>query len=278
MRPGADSENGNSAEANLAKSLNMMAKLPTIVAAVQRLRRGDKPIPPNPEIGFAENFLYMCFGSVPEPEVARCLEVSLVLYAEHGFNASTFTTRVIASTLSDIYSSVVGAIGALKGPLHGGANEAVMAVFKEIGDPDRAAAWLQDALAARRKIMGFGHRVYKHGDSRVPTMYSALVELAAKRDGKRLMAIYENLAGGMMTFRGIHPNLDYVTGPAYYLMGLDIPMFTPIFVISRITGWTAHVMEQLAANSLIRPLSSYVGKEQRSVPPKDKRGRTEPTT
>ena len=259
-------EDDGSLEANVAKSLDLMAKLPTIVAAEQRRRRGEAPIPPDPELGFVENFFHMCFGSVPSLEVLRSFEISLILYAEHSFNASTFVARVITSTLSDIYSAVTGAIGALKGPLHGGANEAVMAMFLEIGDPARAASWLDEALASKRKIMGFGHRVYKHGDSRVPTMHAALVELAAQLEGERLLALYENLASAMRERRGIHPNLDYPTGPAYHLMGFDIPMFTPIFVMSRITGWTAHVMEQLAANSLIRPLSAYVGPQQRAVP------------
>ncbi|MCU1489553.1 MAG: hypothetical protein JWM85_958 [Acidimicrobiaceae bacterium] len=258
-------EDDQSAEAMLAASLSMMAKIPTVIAAEQRRRRGEKPIPPDPSLGFAENFFAMAFGSIPEPEIVRAFEVSLILYAEHSFNASTFTARVITSTMSDIYSAVVGAIGALKGPLHGGANEAVMAMFEEIGDPDRAAQWLSESLSSKRKIMGFGHRVYKNGDSRVPTMYEALVDLAGRLHGERLLALYRNLAGAMLEAKGIHPNLDYPTGPAYALMGFDIPTFTPIFVMSRITGWTAHVIEQAGANSLIRPLSKYVGPAQRSL-------------
>ncbi|MCU1494306.1 MAG: citrate synthase [Acidimicrobiaceae bacterium] len=260
------SEDDPSFESNLAKSLDMMAKLPTIVAAEQRRRRREQPIEPDPSLSFAENFFQMCFGAVPEADVVRTFEVSLILYAEHSFNASTFTARVITSTLSDIYSAVTGAIGALKGPLHGGANEAVMAMLAEIDDPELAAGWLSEALATKRKVMGFGHRVYKHGDSRVPTMRQALEQLAKLRGAERLMSLYANLEQAMIESKGIHPNLDYPTGPAYHLMGFDIPTFTPIFVMSRITGWTAHVMEQLAANSLIRPLSAYVGPEQRSTP------------
>jgi len=259
-------EDDASVEANLEKSLDLMAKLPAIVAAEQRRRRGERPIGADPELSLSENFFHMCFGSVPKPEVVRCFEISLILYAEHSFNASTFAARVITSTLSDLYSSVVGAIGALKGPLHGGANEAVMAMLGEIGDPERAEVWLADALASKRKIMGFGHRVYKQGDSRVPTMESALVALASDLDASQLMELYERLARAMLETKGIHPNLDYPTGPAYHLMGFDIPTFTPIFVMSRITGWTAHIMEQLAQNALIRPLSLYVGPGQRSVP------------
>jgi len=259
-------EDDASVESNLVKSLDMMAKLPTVVAAEQRRRRGEAPIPPDPGLGYAANFFRMCFGAVPEPEVVRCFEISLVLYAEHSFNASTFTARVVTSTLSDIYSAVTAAIGALKGPLHGGANEAVMAMFAEIEDPARAESWLDEALASKRKIMGFGHRVYKHGDSRVPTMRAAFEQMAAIRDGARLVSLYENLEAAMFAAKGIHPNLDYPTGPAYHLMGFDVPTFTPIFVMSRITGWTAHVMEQLSANALIRPLSSYVGQPERRLP------------
>ncbi|MYX40582.1 bifunctional 2-methylcitrate synthase/citrate synthase, partial [Streptomyces sp. SID89] len=157
-------EDDGSPAANRAKSLTLLAKLPTVVATDQRRRRGLEPIPPDPTLGYAENFFHMCFGSVPDPDVVRCFEISLVLYAEHSFNASTFTARVVTSTLSDLYSAVTAAIGALKGPLHGGANEAVMHMLLEIGDPRHAEAWLDEALASKRKIMGFGHRVYKHGD------------------------------------------------------------------------------------------------------------------
>ncbi|HLI42262.1 MAG TPA: citrate/2-methylcitrate synthase, partial [Streptosporangiaceae bacterium] len=206
------------------------------------------------------------FGEIPEPQVARAFETSLILYAEHSFNASTFTARVVASTLSDAYSAVTAAIGALKGPLHGGANEAVMDMMAEIGTPDRAERWLEEALAARRTIMGFGHRVYKHGDSRVPTMRAALGEIAALRGGEDLLGIYEALAKGMLRAKGLHPNLDYPAGPAYHLIGFDTPMFTPIFVTARITGWTAHIAEQLSARVLIRPLAAYTGPAERHLP------------
>jgi citrate synthase len=211
----------------------------------------------------------MCFGEVPEPEIVRALDVSLILYAEHRFNASTFTARVVTSTLSDIYSAVTAAIGALKGPLHGGANEAVMEMMIEIGDPALAAGWLRDALASKRTVMGFGHRVYKRGDSRVPTMKAALLEVAALRDGERWVRMYEELERAMIELKGIHPNLDFPAGPTYHLMGFDIPMFTPIFVMSRITGWTAHVIEQMESNALIRPLSLYAGPGQRPVPARE---------
>ncbi len=223
------------------------------------------PIAPHSHLGFAENFLHMCFGQVPAPELVKAFEISLILYAEHSFNASTFAARVVTSTLSDIYSAVTAAIGALKGRLHGGANEAVMHNMLEIGDPDRAEQWLRNKLAAKEKVMGFGHRVYKHGDSRVPTMKRAFLDIAAATGGPQWVRMYEILERTMDKATGIKPNLDFPTGPAYYLLGFDIEVFTPIFVVSRITGWTAHIIEQGESNSLIRPLSEYVGVPQRSV-------------
>ncbi|MEU6126291.1 bifunctional 2-methylcitrate synthase/citrate synthase [Streptomyces sp. NPDC047123] len=255
--------------ANRTKSLRLLARLPTVVAADQRRRRGLAPVPPDPGLGYAENFFAMCFGEVPDPAVVRCFETSLVLYAEHSFNASTFTARVVTSTLSDLYSAVTAAIGALKGPLHGGANEAVMHMLDEIGDPAAAGRWLDEALAARRRIMGFGHRVYRNGDSRVPVMQDALDRLVARAgapDVTRLATLHAALRHAMADRTGIHPNLDCPAGLAYHLMGFDIPVFTPIFVMSRITGWTAHITEQLAHNALIRPLASYAGPDQRAVP------------
>jgi citrate synthase len=260
-------EDDNAPAANYEKSLSLMARLPSVVAYDHRRRKGLPRIAPDPSLGFSENFFHMCFGKVPEPEVVKCFEISLILYAEHSFNASTFTARVIVSSLSDLYSAVTGAIGSLKGPLHGGANEAVMEMMLEIGDPDRAEAWMRDALARKKKVMGFGHRVYKHGDSRVPTMKEAFLRMAKLKNGDKWVAMYETLEKIMVGEKGIYPNLDFPTGPAYYLMGFDIPMYTPIFVTSRITGWTAHIIEQLGANSLIRPLSAYSGPEQRAVIP-----------
>ncbi|OBJ84576.1 bifunctional 2-methylcitrate synthase/citrate synthase [Mycobacterium sp. 1245852.3] len=258
-------EDDSSPSANYGKALRMFALLPTIVAADMRRRRGLDPIAPHSHMNYAQNFLHMCFGDVPEQVVVDAFEQSMVLYAEHSFNASTFAARVVTSTQSDIYSAVTAAIGALKGPLHGGANEAVMHDMLDIGTPERAAEWLRGKLAGKDKIMGFGHRVYKNGDSRVPTMKEALKRVAAARDGQKWLDIYEALEKGMAEANGIKPNLDFPTGPAYYLMGFDIGMFTPIFVMSRITGWTAHIIEQTASNALIRPLSEYVGPPQRAL-------------
>ncbi|MFJ3876380.1 bifunctional 2-methylcitrate synthase/citrate synthase [Streptomyces sp. NPDC090077] len=254
---------------HLAKSLGLLARLPVVVAADHRRRLGQDPVRPDPELGYAENFFHMCFGTVPAPEVVRCFEISLILYAEHSFNASTFTARVVTSTLSDLYSAVTAAIGALKGPLHGGANEAVMHMLREIGDPEQASDWLDRALADKRKIMGFGHRVYRHGDSRVPIMQEAtdrLVARAASPETTRLAVLHSALRQAMIRRKGIHPNLDYPAALAYHLMGFDVAMFTPLFVMSRVTGWTAHITEQLAHNALIRPLGIYNGPDQRPLP------------
>ena len=255
-----------SPEGNLAKSCALFAKLPAIVSYDQRRRRGQDLVPPDPQLGYSANFLAMSFGAVPSEVVVKAFDVSMILYAEHSFNASTFTARVVTSTLSDLYSAVVAGIGALKGPLHGGANEAVMHVFDEIGSADAAQAWLDEALRAKRKIMGFGHRVYKNGDSRVPTMKASLDSLIQEYDRPDLLALYDSLNAAMQARKAIAPNLDYPSGPAYHLIGYDTELFTPLFVASRVTGWTAHIMEQLAANALIRPLSVYNGVDERHVP------------
>ncbi len=258
-------EDDSSPRANYDKSLRMLAVLPTIVAADMRRRRGLDPIAPHSHMSYSQNFLHMCFGDVPEKAIVDAFEASMVLYAEHSFNASTFASRVVTSTQSDIYSAVTAAIGALKGPLHGGANEAVMHDMLEIGSADKASAWLHGKLSRKDKVMGFGHRVYKNGDSRVPTMKESLIRVAAVRDGQKWLDIYNVLETDMAAATGIKPNLDFPTGPAYHLMGFDIGCFTPIFVMSRITGWTAHIMEQTASNALIRPLSEYVGTAQRPL-------------
>ncbi|AXE54373.1 bifunctional 2-methylcitrate synthase/citrate synthase [Aurantimicrobium sp. MWH-Uga1] len=259
----------SSPEGNLAKSITLFAKLPAIVSYDQRRRRGEGVIEPREDLDYSANFLWMSFGEIPDDVVVDAFRVSLILYAEHSFNASTFTARVITSTLSDLYSAVTGAIGALKGPLHGGANEAVLHIFNEIGfGPDAAArseAWLEQALSEKRKIMGFGHRVYKQGDSRVPTMRKSMVELIEYYNRPDVLDLYEGLEAAMTDRKGILPNLDYPSGPAYHLMGFDTLTFTPIFVAARITGWTAHIMEQLQANALIRPLSAYNGVDERHL-------------
>jgi 2-methylcitrate synthase/citrate synthase II len=254
-----------SPESDLRKSATLFAKLPAIVAYDQRRRRGHELVDPRDDLDYSSNFLYMTFGELPDEVVRRAFNVSMILYAEHSFNASTFTARVITSTMADLYSAVVGAIGALKGPLHGGANEAVMHIFDDIGSADNVVPWLDDALASKRKIMGFGHRVYKHGDSRVPTMKAALDTLVEHDDARDLAALYDALEAEFVSRKGIYPNLDYPSGPAYHLIGFDTLTFTPLFVAARVTGWTAHIIEQAASNALIRPLSAYNGVSERHI-------------
>ncbi|WP_297083286.1 bifunctional 2-methylcitrate synthase/citrate synthase [uncultured Demequina sp.] len=252
-------------DAILDKALTLFAQLPAVVAYAQRKHRGLEPVAPREDLGYSANFLWMTFGEEPDEVVRRAFDVSMTLYAEHSFNASTFTSRVVTSTLSDYYSAIVAAIGALKGPLHGGANEAVMHTFAEIGEAQNVVPWLDAALADKRKIMGFGHRVYKRGDSRVPTMHAALGTLFEHYGRPDLKALYDALESEFVTRTGIYPNLDYPSGPAYHLIGFDTEYFTPIFAASRLAGWTAHVQEQLSANALIRPLSAYVGPAERHL-------------
>ena len=263
---------GEPPENDRRRAMDLLAKIPTMIAADFRYRNGKRRIAPRDDLSISENFLNMCFGAVPPKEVVKAFDVSLILYAEHSFNASTFASRVITSTMSDIYGAVVGGIAALKGPLHGGANEAVMHMLLEIGKPEKAEQWLRDAFAAKRVVMGFGHRVYKWGDSRVPTMRACLEDLARWKNDRLWIEIEDVLQKIMLDEKNIHPNLDYPAGPAYYMMGFPIDMYTPIFVMSRITGWTAHIMEQNAANRLIRPLSAYNGVKQRKVKPISRRG------
>ena len=252
-------------EENLARSIRLFAVLPAIVAYGQRRRRGLEPVAPRDDLDYSANFLWMTFGEEADEVVVDAFNRSMILYAEHSFNASTFTARVITSTLSDLYSAVVGAIGALKGPLHGGANEAVLHIFDEIGEAAAVDEWLDTALAEKRKIMGFGHRVYKRGDSRVPTMKAALDTLVDHYDRPDVAALYDALESEFVARKGIYPNLDYPSGPAYNLIGFDTLTFTPLFVAARVTGWTSHILEQLAANALIRPLSEYNGADERHI-------------
>lgn len=256
---------------NLDKSIQLLAKIPTMVAADYRFKKGQDFIAPDPKLTMAENFFHMCFGKVPDAKVVKAFDVSLILYAEHSFNASTFTSRVVTSTQSDIYSATVAGIGALKGPLHGGANEMVMHMMIEIADENKAEQWMIDALAQKKKVMGFGHRVYKSGDSRVPTMKKYAQVMADVTGQQKWMKMYSSLENVMAEKKKIYPNLDFPAGPAYYMMGFEIDFFTPIFVMARTTGWSAHIMEQAANNRIIRPLSEYIGSPQRLVKPLSER-------
>ena len=255
----------NSPKANMRKAMKIFAKTPTAVAAYFRTRKGKSIIAPSKNLSFSENFFKMMFNKVPDKEIVRAFDISLILYAEHSFNVSTFTARTITSSLSDIHGAITGAIASLKGPLHGGANEEVMHMMRKIKKPENALNWINTALKNKEVVMGFGHRVYKSGDSRVPTMRDYFGKVAKIKKDKKFEKIYDIIEKVMIKEKNIYPNVDYPTGPTYHLMGFDTDFFTPIFVISRITGWSAHIMEQHAANKLIRPLASYKGNKHRKV-------------
>jgi 2-methylcitrate synthase len=260
------------AKSVLAKGPLLLGKIPSAIAAFQRIRHNKPPIAPRKDLSVAANFFHMCFGEVPEQAVVDAFDGTLTMYAEHSFNASTFAARVIVSTLSDLCGAIAGAIATLKGPLHGGANEEVMHMLQEIGSVDRAKSWLEEKLAAKQKIMGFGHRIYRHGDSRVPAMKKYLEQMSRLKNDHQWIDISNVLEQEMIARKNIYPNLDYPAGPAYYLMGFEIDLYTPIFVMARTAGWIAHVAEQLTDNRLVRPLADYIGPEPRQPLPLAERG------
>lgn len=244
---------------NLSKAKRLIAKSPTIIAATYRIKNGQDPIAPNSKLSHAANFLYMLDGKEPDKEVAAAFNSTMILYAEHGFNASTFSALVTASTLSDMHSAIVAAIGTLKGPLHGGANEGAIEMLLKVMKEKDVDTWLKEALERKEKIMGFGHRVYKRQDSRAPIM-KQLAEKTAKRVGdSKLFALSVRLEEAMMREKKLFPNVDYHCAVFYYLIGLPIEVYTAIFAMARMAGWTAHVTEQHSANRLIRPSCFYTG-------------------
>jgi citrate synthase len=255
----------NSPEAELRKSKRLLAKIPTMIGHMQNCIDGRAIVKPDPSLGHAANLLYMMTGSKPTEEEAHIIDVSLTLYAEHDFNASTFTGRVIAGTLSDLHGAVTGAIAALKGPLHGGANEAAMEMLREIGSIDKVDSFMQNAFATKRKIMGFGHRVYKNGDHRADILHALGRKYADGKGGeaRKWFEIGEKVQKIMSDEKGIFPNVDFPCGMTYFAMNIPVPQYTPIFVAARITGWCAHIMEQHQNNRLIRPLSEYTGPKER---------------
>ena len=261
----------NGREANVRKSVRLIAKIPLIIAGSHRLRTKLDPIPPKNNLDQASNLLYMLRGTEPETYEAEAMNVSLILYAEHGYNASAFAGRVTSSTLSDLHSAITTAVGTLAGPLHGGANEEAMAMLLEIGGPNKAKEWVLDALQQKKKIMGFGHREYKKGDSRVPSMKKVGRLIAEKVGETKWVDTADIVEETMQQEKGIFPNVDFPCGYAYYLLGIPIPLYTPIFVSSRVAGWAAHVIEQYDHNRLIRPNHIYAGPEQRSVVPLNQR-------
>jgi citrate synthase len=261
----------SSREAILRKALRLTAQMPTLIAAWERLRRGKSPVAPNPRLGLAANFLAMMTGRRPSELAAETFDVALILHADHEFNASTFAARVTAATLSDLHSAVVSGIGALKGPLHGGANEQVMRMVEEIGKPERAEAWIKKALADKARIMGFGHRVYRVEDPRAKHLRRLATALGKQTGRTHDVEILDTVARVMGEEKKIYPNVDLYSGAAYACMGIPTDLFTPIFAMSRVAGWGAHVLEQHAHNRLIRPRAEYTGPPRQAYVPPDKR-------
>jgi citrate synthase len=255
----------NSHDANIRKAERLLGQIPVAVTESFRVSKGQKPVGPRADLPLAGNFLYMLRGTMPDPLQSRAMDVSLILYAEHEFNASTFTARVVCSTESDLHSSIVAAIGALKGRLHGGANEKVMDMLRQAGGPESAENWLRSALERKDRIMGFGHRVYKHGDVRAGILKKYAREAALAAGQSKWEKTAEIIERVLENEKNLLPNLDWPAGRLYHAMGLEIPIYTPIFVMSRVAGWSAHVIEQLDNNRLIRPRARYTGPELRTV-------------
>jgi citrate synthase len=261
-----------SPEANLRKALRLVARLPTLIATYLRQRSGLAPLPPNPTLPHAANFLSMLTGEEPDEEAARAFDVCLILHADHTMNASTFVARVVASTLSDMHSAITAAIAALKGPLHGGANEAVQAMLEAIGTVDGVEAYIKDRLARKQKIMGFGHRVYKTEDPRATHLRRLSRELGQRAGDTRWYDISERIEKVVMDEKGLYPNVDFYAASVYHYLGIPTDLMTCVFAASRVAGWSAHVREQLADNRLIRPESDYIGPRNQRYVPIEERG------
>jgi citrate synthase len=257
--------------ADYRKALRLVAQMPAYIAMYHRTRTGREIVPPNPKLAHAANFLTMLLGDEPDPEDARALDVTFILYADHTMNASTFTARIIASTLADMHSAITGAVAALKGPLHGGANEESMKMLEEVGDPANADAYVRDRLARREKIMGFGHAVYRTEDPRA-THLRALSQQLGERSGEtRWYEISRAIEDATLREKGLHPNVDFYAASVYHSLGVPTDLMTPIFALARMAGWTAHVREQYANNRVIRPGSEYIGPRAQTWMPIDER-------
>ncbi|MCA8910473.1 MAG: citrate synthase [Planctomycetes bacterium] len=263
----------NTEQGRYNKAIRLIAQFPEIVAADYRTRRGQEPIAPDPELGHAANFLYMLHGEKPGDQAARTMDCALVLHAEHSFNASTFTARVIAATLSDMYSSITGAVGALKGPLHGGANEGVIKNLIDIGEPANIKSWLDDKFATKGfRLMGFGHRVYKVLDPRARILKKFSERVGAEAGTTKWFEMSDAIEKAMLEReKPLYPNVDFYSASTYYMMELPPEVFTPIFAVSRVAGWAAHVIEQQANNKLIRPKAHYIGELDKPFKPIDER-------
>jgi citrate synthase len=258
--------------ANYRKAMRLIARFPTVIATYQRLRSGQEVVRPNPKLSHAANFLWMLTGREPDDEVARIFDICLVLHADHTMNASTFAARVAASTLADIHSATTAAIATLKGPLHGGANEAVMRTLLEIGSPDRVEQAVKAKLAAKERIMGFGHRVYKTEDPRATHLRELSRRVGEMVGDTRWYEMSRIMEDVVRAEKGLYPNVDFYAASVYYCLGIPVDLFTTIFAASRVAGWTAHIREQYADNRLIRPESAYVGPPHRPYVPIDQRG------
>ena len=261
----------NCRAANFRKAERLLAQLPVVMAARHRLRNNLEPLEYLPDLSLAGNILHSINGGVPDKADVRAMDVSLIIYAEHEYNASTFTARVVCSTLSDIHSSITAAIGALKGPLHGGANERVMKVLQEVGSADRAEAWIRDALSRKIRIMGFGHRVYKLGDPRAKFLKPLCSVLARRGGHEEMERMADTIEATVMEEKRLRPNVDWPSARLYHYLGLPVDLYTPLFVLSRIVGWSAHVIEQLDNNRLIRPMSIYTGPDEQTFVPLEER-------
>jgi citrate synthase len=262
-------DHGEAARAR--KALRLTAQMATLVAALDRIRRGEEPIPPDPGLGHAANFLFMLTGSRPSAAAARAMDVALVLHADHEFNASTFAARVAASTLADIHGAVTAALATLKGPLHGGANEAVMQMLEAVGDPGRAEPWVREAFSQKRKIMGFGHAVYRTEDPRAVHLRRLSRELGEERGERLWFDLSERVEAVVRAEKGLYANVDFYSASLYRALGIPTDLFTPVFAVSRVAGWTAHVLEQLGNNRLIRPESEYTGPRDVAYVPLERR-------
>jgi citrate synthase len=261
----------NGPAANLRKSVRLTAQTATIVAAIGRLREGKDPVAPDPSLGHAANFLYMLWGRKPDATAVKTVDIALILHADHELNASTFAARVTAATLADMHSAITSAIGTLKGPLHGGANEAVMRLLLSIGDPAKVIPTAREMIAAKRKIPGFGHRVYKTEDPRATHLRRMSEELGRQKGELKWFEMSRTLEQFMLSEKKIYANVDFYSATCYYYLGFPLELFTPVFAVSRISGWTAHVLEQLADNRIIRPRAEYVGPRNRTYVPSEKR-------
>lgn len=264
-------ETDNSVSANVRKSIRLTAQMPTIVAAWHNIHQGREPVAPRTDLSHAANFLYMLDGKEPTPQAARILDIALILHMDHGLNASTFVARSIASTESDMYSAISGALGALKGPLHGGANEAVMRMLLQLGDVSKVEPFVMDALNNHRKVPGFGHRIYKTNDPRALQLRRIAGELAKHTGNRKWYDMSEKMREIVWNERQLYVNVDFYSASVYYTLGIPIELFTPIFAVSRVAGWTAHVMEQLLDNRIMRPDSEYVGPKDQTYVPIDQR-------